>query len=358
MSSPALTRRAGAPLVPLPARVLVKEVNWLGDLVMTLPALRAVRRALPHTRLTVLVKQELASFFDGARWLDEVIPYRVRGGLGGMLDRRRIVASLRRQRFELAVIFPRSFESALWPALARIPRRVGYRDDARGPLLTDAAVRTPALLQQHQAYDYLTLLRERLGIAGDIADCAIDVEPRHRTTIDGWLAARRRRRGPLIALAAAAAYGPAKEWPTARWVELADRLFERHGAECVLVGAPAERAKCERIAAATRHDVMIAAGETTIGEALALLARCAGFAGNDSGSMHVAGALGIPTVGLFGSTNPQRTAPLGPRTRVLYHRLDCSPCLERTCRFGHYDCLARIGVDEVDEALRSLGAFG
>jgi heptosyltransferase-2 len=126
----------------------------------------------------------------------------------------------------------------------------------------------------------------------------------------------------------------------------------------VLVGAPGERAACERIAAATRHGARIAAGETTVGEAVALLARCQGFAGNDSGSMHVAGALGIPTVGIFGSTNPQRTAPLGARTRVLYHRLPCSPCLQRTCRFGHYDCLQRISAQEVDDALVQLGVFG
>lgn len=353
MTAPPSSRRAA----PLPTRVLVREVNWLGDLVMTLPALRAVRRAYPHARLSVMVRHELASFFDGARWLDEVVPYRIRAGVGGWLDRRRVVAALRARRFDLAIIFPRSFESALWPALARIPRRLGYRDDARRLLLTDAARRTPALLAQHQAYDYLSLLREHLGIAGDVADCAIDVELRHRATIDGWLAAHRRRRGPLIGLAVAAAYGPAKEWPAARWVELSDRLFERYGAECVLVGGPSERAKCEQIAAATRHGARIAAGETTIGEAVALLARCDGFAGNDSGSMHVAGALGVPTVGIFGSTNPQRTAPLGARTRVLYHRLECSPCLARTCRFGHYNCLARVEVHEVDAALRDLGAF-
>jgi heptosyltransferase-2 len=351
-------RRAGAARLPVAARVLVREVNWLGDLVMTMPALRAARAALPHARLAVMVRQELAGFFDGARWIDEIIPFRVRRGVGGLLDRRRIVATLRARRFELAILLPRSFESALWPALARIPRRIGYRDDARGALLTSAPLRGPDVMQRHQVYDYLHLMQLAVGIVGDPSDCAIDVDPRHRTSIDGWLAARRRRRGPLIALAAAAAYGPAKEWPAARWVELADRLSERHGAECVLVGAPNERARCEQIAAGTRHGVLIAAGETSIGEAIALLARCAGFAGNDSGSMHVAGALGIPTVGIFGSTNPTRTAPLGPRTRVLYHQIECSPCLERTCRFGHYDCLKRIGAHEVDGALEELGAFG
>lgn len=355
MSTPVPARLP--PLSPAPTHVLVKEVNWLGDLVMTLPALRAVRRAFPHATLGVLVRQELASFFDGTRWVDEVIGYRVRGGLRGLADRGRLVRELRGRRFDLAILFPRSFQSALWATLARIPRRVGYVADARAALLTHRAERDTAVLAQHQVHDYLHLLRATLGIVGTPEECGIDVEPRHRAAVDGWLAAHRRRRGPLIALAPAAAYGPAKEWPAARWAALADRLAERHAAECVLVGAPNERPRCAEIAAATRHGALIAAGETNVGQAVALLARCAGFAGNDSGSMHVAGALGIPTVGLFGSTNPQRTAPLGPRTRVLYHRVACSPCLERTCRFGHYECLTRIAVEEVEEALLALKAL-
>ncbi|MGH7896696.1 MAG: glycosyltransferase family 9 protein, partial [Candidatus Binatia bacterium] len=128
-------------------------------------------------------------------------------------------------------------------------------------------------------------------------------------------------------------------------------------AESVLVGAPSERARSSEIAAATRAGALVAAGETTIGELAALLSLSAGFAGNDSGTMHLAGALGIPTVGLFGSTDPDRTGPLGPRTCVVYRRIECSPCLARTCRFGHYECLKRIAADEVVEALAGLGAF-
>ena len=345
------------PLTPAPARILVKEVNWLGDLVMTVPALRAVRRAFPHAALAVLVRQELASFFDGTRWVDEVIGYRARRSLAGLGDRRRVVSAIRRGRFDLAILFPRSFEAALWTTLARVPRRVGYVADNRGPLLTHKAWRDAALLQQHQVQDYLQLLRATLGIAGDPAECGLDVEPRHRASMDGWLAARRRRRGPLLALAPAAAYGPAKEWPAPRWTALIDRLAERHGAESVLLGAPGERARCEEIAAATRQGALVAAGETNVGQMIAMLSRCSGFAGNDSGAAHVAGALGIPTVALFGSTNPQRTAPLGPRTRVVTHRLECSPCMERTCRFGHYECLTRIDTAEVEQALLEVGAL-
>ncbi len=356
MTRPAAALTRVPPLSPTPARILVKEVNWLGDLVMTLPALRALRRAFPHAALAVLVKRELASFFDGTRWIDEVIDYSVRRSVAGLADRRRVVATIRRSRFDLAILFPRSFEAALWTTLARVPQRAGYVADRRGPLLTRKAWRDALLLQQHQVHDYLHLLRATLGVAGDPADTAIDVEPRHRASMDAWLAARRRRRGPLLALAPAAAYGPAKEWPAARWTALADRLAERHGAECVLLGTPNERPRCEEIAQATRQGALIAAGETNVGQMIALLSRCAGFAGNDSGAAHVAGALGIPTVALFGSTNPQRTAPLGPRTRVLYHRLECSPCMARTCRFGHYDCLNRIDTTEVEEALMELGA--
>lgn len=346
-------------LDPPPRGVLVKAVNWLGDVVMSLPALRAVRQAFPDARLSVLVKKELASFFDGSPWIDEVIPHALGSGRRGLADRRELVRRLRASGFDLAVIFPRSFSSALWAALGGIPCRVGFVGDARRLLLTHKTNRPPALLARHQVDDYLYLLRETLGIEGNADDHRPDVHERHRGAMRNWLAAHRRRpHARLVALAVAAAYGPAKEWPAERFAALIDRLAERHGAESVLVGAPSERTKCEDVARASRSGAVIGAGETSVGEAVALLSLCDGFAGNDSGSMHVAGALGIPTIGLFGSTRPERTAPLGPRTRVLYHQIECSPCLERTCRFGHYECLKRIDADEVVGALTDLGALG
>lgn len=341
-----------------PERVLVKAVNWLGDAVMTMPALRAVRAAYPQARLAVLVKRELAGFYSGAGWIDEVIPYRVLQGLPGIADRRRIVAGLRARRFDLAVLFPKSFQAALWTFLARIPRRVGFATDWRSALLTDRVPFDSALRERHQLYDYLHLLERGLGITGRAADCALDVHEQHRVRLEDWLKERRQRpERRLIALAAAAAYGPAKEWPERHYAELIDLLAERHGAECVLLGAPSEVEKSERVARASRAGAVVAAGETDIAGAMALLSLCDGFAGNDSGSMHVAGALGIPTVGIFGSTNPDRTGPLGPRVRVLYEHIACSPCLDRTCRFGHYDCLTRITPTAVAAALEELGAF-
>lgn len=346
------------PLQTAPARVLVKAVNWLGDLVMSLPALRAVRRAFPEARLSVLIRAELASFFDGSTWLDEVISYRLGRSLAGLADRRHVVAEIRSRRFDLAILFPRSFEAAFWATLARVPRRAGFAADGRGLMLTHKTARPAALFRGHQVDDYLFMLKHALGIEGDRADVVPDLHAHHSATVRAWLAARRRENGPLIALAVGAAYGPAKEWPVARFAALIDRLAANHGAECVLIGAPGERSRCDLVASASKRGAVIAAGETSIGEAMAVLAECNGFAGNDSGAMHLAGALGIPTVGIFASTDPARTGPLGARTAALYHPISCSPCLERTCRFGHYQCLKQITHEEVESKLVSLGALG
>jgi heptosyltransferase-2 len=268
-----------------------------------------------------------------------------------MRDRVDIVGGWRRHSFDLAILFPDSFDAAMWAFAARIPERAGYVRDGRGFLLTRRARRTAATLTGHQVHYRLHLLEAALGIAGDPEDFVPDVDAGALAAIDAWLAKHRRAAGPLVALAPGAAYGPAKEWPAERWTALIDRLRAAHGVECVLIGSPGERRKCDEVAGASRGGAPIAAGETGIAEMIALLSRCAAFVGNDSGAMHVAGALGIPTVGIFGSTNPERTAPLGRHTHVVYRGIACSPCLQRTCRFGHYDCLRQIAVDEVTRLL-------
>jgi heptosyltransferase-2 len=343
-------------------RVLVKEVNWLGDLVISLPALRAIRSAFSGASLAVLVKRELAGFFDGMDWIEHVIPYTVRRGPGGLPDRWRIIGKIREHRFNLAILFPNSFASALWVTLAGVPRRAGYVTDARGFMLTHSvATAPPDALEGHQSGYWLAMVRETLGVApvSGAEHHKLEVAERHREKMRAWLAANRTQPdAPLIALAPAAAYGPAKEWPLVRYSALVDLLCERFGAECVLVGAPSEQRKCLQVAATSRFGAIVAAGQTTVGELIALLSLCDGFAGNDSGSMHLAAALGIPTVGIFGSTNPTRTGPLGPRANVIYHQIECSPCLARTCRFGHYNCLRAIAPEEVAGALKGLHAFG
>jgi heptosyltransferase-2 len=342
-------------------RVLVKEVNWLGDLVLSLPALRVLRAAFPGATLSVLVRQELAGFFDGIHWIDEVIPYILRRGIRGWTDQRKIIAAVRAHRFDLAVIFPNSFRSALWAMLAGVPRRAGYATGGRGFLLTDYTVPTESAKKGHQRFYWLEMVRDTLALPTAVPDglsARLEVSQQSLVRMKAWLVSHRRKHdAPLIAISAAAAYGPAKEWPPHHYAELIDSLAELAGAECVLLGTPAERSKCHKIASMSRAGALLAAGDTGVAELKALLSLCNGFAGNDSGAMHLAAAVGIPAVGIFGSTHPASTGPVGPKAAVIYHSVHCSPCLERTCRFGHYQCLRGVTPAEVAGALTQLGAF-
>jgi len=362
VSQTASSRHRPAPraLNTVPQRILVKEVNWLGDLVMSLPALRAVRAAFPAAHLAVLIKENLAGFFDGLEWVDETITYRAASGLRTLRRSWDVVRAIRARRFDLAILFPNSFESALWVTLAGIPDRAGYAIYGRRTLLTHRATPGPDALGGHQAAYWLGLVRDTVGAQVCIETTGHRLEP-SRDNLErarAWLETQRgQHSGPLVALAPIAAYGPAKEWPSERYVELIERLKEAHGAQCVIVGAAAERAKCEQLAAASAAGAIVAAGALALGEQIAILSLCDGFAGNDSGAMHLAAAVGVPTVGIFGSTNPARTGPLGPRARFILHPRACSPCLARTCRFGHYDCLHAITASEVAATLAQLGAF-
>jgi len=341
-------------------RVLVREVNWLGDLVLSLPALRAIRAIFDRARLSVLVADNLVGFFDGIDWIDEVIPYRSSVGAAGLKYHFKISSEISAREFDLAILFPGSFRSALWVMLAGVPVRIGYTGDGRGFMLTHRVSPGIDALAGHQS-------RYWLGLVRDVFDCdesfcdrpqTLTPSPQNVSAMRSWLAMRRiRQHAKLIAIAPAAAYGPAKEWPSAHYVALIDLLAERYGAECVLVGSSSERGRCEQLAASARAGAIVAAGETGVGELIALLSLCDGFAGNDSGAMHLAAALSLPTVGIFGSTNPARTGPVGQRADVIYRAVECSPCLDRTCRFGHYNCLREIAPAEVADSLARLGGF-
>jgi heptosyltransferase-2 len=359
---PAISACSVSSLNPAPQRILVKEVNWLGDLVMSLPALRALRDAFPTARLSVLIKEDLAAFFDGLAWIDEVIPYPPAAGWRSLSRGRTIARELRAHRFDLAIVFPKSFESALWIAMAGIPRRAGYAADGRSMLLTHRATPAPDAMTGHQSRYWLAMVRDTVGVR--ISPERVD---HHRLTpsshqlerMRAWLTSQRRRPDArLVAIAPAAAYGPAKEWPPERYAELIDRLHDHHGAECVIIGASAEQSQCERVAASTRSGAIVAAGSVGLAETIAILTLADGFAGNDSGAMHLAAAVGIPAVGIFGSTDPVRTGPLGPRAGFILHPPPCNPCLARSCRYGHYDCLRAVTAAEVEEMLSQLGAFG
>lgn len=340
-----------------PQRILVKEVNWLGDLVMSLPALWAVRHAFRDAHLSVLVRSSLASFFDGLDWLDEVLPYtRPRQSWARSSEVLRVVRALRARDFELGIAFPRSFSSALWLFLARIPCRAGVSSDARRWLLTRPArvdTRDPA---RHQRLAWLEMLERSLSIPEAQSPPTLSAHPAHVRRMRAAIATTHPPAERLVILAPGAAYGPAKQWPLPYWVELVRQLKQRK-LGVLFVGAASETGLCRQIAAqAGTPSSAEFVGRTSIGELAALLSLADAFVGNDSGTSHLAAALGTPTVAIFGSTNPRRTAPQGPRVSVLCDPPDCSPCLARTCPYGHYECLHRVQPQQVLDQLAQLGA--
>ncbi len=333
--------------------ILIRGVNWIGDAVMTIPAIRGVRRLLPESRITLLLQEPLNQLFESFSAVDGVEGFSVRSGIGGLVDRVALAARLRKGHFDLCLILPNSFDSALVPFLAGIRERIGFDRDGRGLLLTKRIAPVPKGSGRHQARDYLTLLAP-LG-SGDIPlDCRLEIDPANRAWAEDSLAPlRREAQGPLIGFSPGAAYGPAKMWFPERFAELARRLSEERGAGVVLVGGPSERALCEKIAEPLQTHALNLAGRTSLPQVAAVLARCDLFISNDSGPMHLASAVETPVVAIFGSTDPAATAPLG-RHEIVKQACECAPCWERVCPRSDTLCMQRIEVTHVMEAVDRL----
>jgi heptosyltransferase-2 len=324
-------------------KILIRATNWLGDAVMSLPAIRAVRESFPGAYLTVLARPSVAGLYARERAIDQVLP--------DSGDRGRTAAELRRELFDCAILLPNSFDAALLAWRAGIPRRIGYRRDARGWLLTEAiAAPEPGEIPRHERFYYLELLR-RAGLIAEYPPC---VEIR----LDGRVEAREAGMaalhdagvpGPAIGVSPGAAYGNAKRWLPEYFAETAAILARVYAASLVLFGSVAERPLCAQIAGLFGEAgpaVHNFAGETTLVQFIDLAAACRMFLSNDSGAMHVASALGVPTVTVFGSTDDTTTGPTGAWARIVREQVECSPCLLRECPIDHR-CMTRVTAERV-----------
>jgi heptosyltransferase-2 len=324
------------------SRVCVRATNWLGDAVMSLPAVRAIRQVFPHAHIAIAARPWVADLYARETSIDRIIPYTG--------PRRAFAARLREERFDGAILLPNAFDAALLAWLARIPERIGYNRDARGLLLTRAIpVPEPGDIPRHERFYYLELLR-RAGLIERFP-------PTGAIRLEGIAAAResgvRHLAGmgldlPVIGISPGAAYGNAKRWLPDRFAEVA-RTFAPMSAAVLVFGSASERPLCEEVASALSRDHIETrnlAGETTLGEFIDLAAACRLFLTNDSGAMHVASALAVPTVAIFGSTDDATTGPTGPLARVVREHAECSPCLLRDCPIDHR-CMTRVTADKV-----------
>jgi heptosyltransferase-2 len=323
------------------SRVVVVAPNWLGDCVMALPVLRAIRRARPEGGLAVLARRGVAALFRSEGSADAVLE---RSGLFG--DARR----LRAGRFAEAWLLPNSFRSAIAPWLAGIPERIGYDTDRRGRLLTHAL--PPPRPTEHQLRDYDALLQSR-GIAPDLEAPRLSVAAKALDhAVSALEAAGLDRDEPLALLAPGAAFGWTKRWPAERYGALGDLLAARGFASAVVIG-PGEQRLGAAVAASARALLPVLGADLDALELSALLSCARVVVANDSGPMHLAAAVGVPVAAFFGPTDPGRTAPSGVPAIVLDRYVFCSPCFLKECPYGH-ECMREITPEDALRAVEEL----
>jgi heptosyltransferase II len=325
-------------------RTLVIAPQWIGDAVMTQPLMACL-----HARgeaISVAALPWVAPVYRAMPQVTEVIELPFAHGRLDWAERRAVAASFK-GRFDAAMVLPNSIKAALIPWLARIALRIGYQGEGR-PWLLNQRLPNPQGRPPMVAF--------YSALAGDLsASTASPVLKFDAVVLKQAVDAVGLQTEAYWVFAPGAEYGPAKCWPAERYAELARALFAAHGQVVVLLGSGKEAALCDEIAAAAPGACRVLAGKTSLIDAMALIAASRGVVSNDSGLMHVAAAFGKPQVAVFGSTSPEHTPPLNALAQVIWLkeelRLDCMPCFERVCRFGHTRCLTEVSAVRVQLAL-------
>ena len=331
-----------------PARLLVRAPNWLGDAVMAIPAMAALRNAYPESHLTLAAPASVAPLFNEDT---PVAPDSVLALAGGRAGRE----PLKNGQFDACVLFPNSFGSAWAVRRAGISERWGYRSSARGWLLTRAIKKPAGRAPVHQADYYRELVR---GLGVNCGD-GPPVISASATSLERGHALLRQHRWPsdarYMAVMPGAAYGQAKQWPADRMAATVARLVRERGVRCIVLGASSDRPAARAIESWLRehapHEaplVLDLAGQTSLGALIGLLSRAEFCVSNDSGGMHVAAALGRHVIAIFGPTDERVTRPIGEHA-VITESVFCRPCMLRDCPIDHR-CMKRITVERVVEA--------
>lgn len=312
--------------------LLVRSPNWLGDACMAFPAVRALKRGRPDLRLTVLCPAKLVELWQSVPEVDDIIPKLNEEGTGDVASNVRA-----RGPFDAAILFTNSTRSTLEFWRAGIPRLVGYHGSLRARLLDDVAPEPREVgPPEHHANRYLRLA----------AHCGAGIDD---PSLFGAAAEKQAASATVLGICAGAEYGPAKRWPLENFAGVARHLAAHWpDIEWRFFGAPGEAAMGEELSTklqGVKHRNLV--GKTNLSQLIQHLKQCRLLLTNDTGTMHLAAALGVPTVSIFGSTEPVLTGPLGPHHRIVRHHVPCSPCFKRECPFGHYDCMTGVTVDRV-----------
>ncbi len=336
-----------------PRAVLVRAPNWVGDAILAVPALCALREAFPGAHLAVLAVPWVADVFRFVPAVDEIVLFDRKGRHRGLRGLWRLGRELATRRFDVAITQPRSASSAILLGLTGIPTRVGYDGALQRPWLTHP-VPFPGKGRPgiHERELHLELLRGT-GIPAPRSDPRL-VTPAHvadaaaRALEASGIAGK-----PYVAIAPGAAFGGAKRWTATGFAAVADRAYRETGLEAVLLGSPGERPIARAVNAAARRAPVDLCGRIGLAEALAVIGGARLLVTNDSGLMHAGAALGVPLVAVFGPTDAEATGPVGPSTSVVSEPVACAPCFLRDCPIDHR-CMERIAPERVWSAAQSL----
>jgi heptosyltransferase-2 len=340
---------------PNTRKILVRSANWVGDAIMTTPAMQAIRDNFPQAHITLLAKPWVMPVFDHNPHVDALMVYEADGRHKGPLGVMRLARDLRRCGFDLAILFQNAIEAALIAWLAAIPRRMGFTTDARTLLLTDRIRTWPGLKKGHLVDYYMGLLTSAGLTAGNRRLNLFFTAEERLAAGQRLLKLGISANARIIGINPGATYGTAKRWPEDRFVELSRRLIRQHHA-CILVfGGPGEADLGADIAARVGSGCFNLCNKTSLRQAMALIDCCHAFVTNDSGLMHVAGALDIPQVAIIGPTDPVATSPVSPASRIVQNDGSCddAPCLKADCPSDHR-CMTTIEVETVLDKLMEM----
>lgn len=336
-------------------KIVVRGTSWVGDAVMTIPALRQLRRVFPDSQITLHMRSAVQGIFQDADFVDQILPSEPE------ISRFRTVLAQakvwRERKFDLAVIFPNSFESALVAKLGRAAARVGYATDKRSFLLTDALPVPAWKNERHEIFYYLNIVAEiERKFFG--ATKVWENEPQFDLNISEQRRVRARKflsennvdsSKKIVAFAAGSTNSRAKRWLAENYAELNDRIQTELSADVILIGSPDESDVSASVAGKSKIKPIILTGKTNLNEAAAILSVCDLLVSNDTGPAHVAAALGTKTLVIFGPTNPLTTQPWN--SEIVSKNVECAPCMLRDCPIDHR-CMTRISADEVFRIVR------
>ena len=342
-------------------KVMIRVPNWVGDAVMAEPTLRELRRIFSDAQITFLARPWVAGLFDGENLHDALIPVDNARGFTQTTTRFwQQAQAVRREQFDYAILLQNAFEAAFVARAAGVRNVVGYSTDGRRPLLHTVIDFEPDYKNRHQVFYYLNIAAElERQLTGEShvdfnqaqphlhATEASREQARTLLTKNGWQSHN------LLAINPGATNSRAKQWLAERFAATADQLFEQHGLQAVIVGAAGDIQAAEAVKQSMRSSAIQLAGKTSIAELKAVLSLCQLAISNDTGTAHVAAALRVPTVTIFGPTEDFATRPIAETVAVVRHPVECSPCMLKDCPIDHR-CMTHIAVADVCKVAETL----